>query len=92
MNELESKKADRFGSLLAEYLEGTIITLREQAKFFRTKEWLKRQSASEIAALHGVCADKAIRLLEISRVEDRAVAREAIFDPTPSIHHLSAHM
>jgi hypothetical protein len=64
LQQLATKKGEEFGELLADYLRETIITLREQAKYFRTKEWLKLQSASEAAVLHGVCADKALRLLE----------------------------
>jgi hypothetical protein len=62
--EVRAKKENEFGELLAEYLRETIITLREQTKFFREKKWLERQSASETAVLHGVQADKALRLLE----------------------------
>lgn len=40
------------------------MTLREQVKVFRDPNWLKQQSASEAAVLHGVIADKQIRLLE----------------------------
>lgn len=64
LKELERRQEEDFGSLLAGYLRETIITLREQAIFFRNKTWLFRQSASEVAVLHGVSCDKAIRLLE----------------------------
>lgn len=64
LNDLECKKNDRFGDLLAEYLEETIITLKAQARFFRNETWLEKQPASDLAVLHGVAADKAIRLLE----------------------------
>lgn len=58
------EKRERIGSLLLEYLEEGLITLREQVKVFRDPTWLKTQSASEVAVLHGVIADKQIRLLE----------------------------
>lgn len=52
------------GDLLLEYLQANLITLRDQMKVFGDPEWLKKQSASELAVLHGVMTDKAIRLLE----------------------------
>lgn len=57
-------KKERIGELLLEYLEEGLTTLREQVKVFRDPTWLKDQSASEAAVLHGVIADKQIRLLE----------------------------
>jgi transposase-like protein len=59
-----SAKRERIGGLLLEYLEEGLITLREQVKIFRDPTWLKTQSAGEAAVLHGVIADKQIRLLE----------------------------
>lgn len=57
-------KRERIGTLILEYVEEGLTTLREQVKVFRDADWLKQQSASEIAILHGVIADKQIRLLE----------------------------
>jgi transposase-like protein len=57
-------KRDRIGTLILEYIEEGLTTLREQAKVFRDYDWLQKQSASEVAILHGVIADKQIRLLE----------------------------
>lgn len=64
LNEIEQKKRTDFGELLAEYLAETITTLSAQARFFRNETWLKQQSAADLAMLHGVTCDKAIRLLE----------------------------
>lgn len=61
---LRSKKEEDFGALLKDYLRETIITLRAHTIFFRNEKWLEKQPASEIAVLHGVCADKGFRLLE----------------------------
>lgn len=65
------KKAE-IGELLIEYLKEGLTTLREQVKVFRDEAWLKEQSASELAVLHGVIADKQIRLLEALADEDPA--------------------
>lgn len=59
-----STKRERIGTLILEYVEEGLTTLREQVKVFRDETWLKQQSASEVAILHGVIADKQIRLLE----------------------------
>ena len=55
---------DVYSRLVGEYLRENLTTLAAQQKFFRDPDWLKRQSASDLAVLHGVAADKAIRLLE----------------------------
>ena len=52
------------GELLEEYLRASLATLKVQVEVFADTEWIKKQDASELAILHGVCTDKAIRLLE----------------------------
>jgi hypothetical protein len=64
LKQLETKKEHDFGELLAGYLRETIVTLTAQARTFRNEDWLKKQPAGELAVLHGVQTDKAIRLLE----------------------------
>jgi len=59
-----TEKRERIGALLLEYLEEGLTTLRDQMKVFRDTDWLKTQPAQELAILHGVIADKQIRLLE----------------------------
>ena len=58
----DAKKAE-FGELIADYLREALLTLSVQAREFRDKAWLEKQPASEAAVLHGVLADKAIRIL-----------------------------
>lgn len=52
------------GDLIRAYLDENLETLRAQAEFARDPDWLRGQPASEFAVLHGVLADKAIRILE----------------------------
>jgi transposase-like protein len=59
------------GDLILEYLRVTLRTLAEQQRVFADAKWLKLQPASELAVLHGVSADKAIRLLEALSADDR---------------------
>lgn len=61
---LASEKKERIGALLLEYLETTLETLKQQQELFRDAEWLYKQSAAEVATLHGVSFDKTVRLLE----------------------------
>ena len=59
-----TQKGTTLDDLLQGYVEANLETLREQSVFFRDGEWLKRQPASELAVLHGVLADKTVRILE----------------------------
>lgn len=60
-----AEKKREIGDLLLTYLRDSLQTLGEhQRRVFRNERWLDKQSASELAVLHGVIADKAIRLLE----------------------------
>lgn len=61
---IATQKREELGDLLLEYLRETVKTMIAQSVFARTEEWLKRQTASEFAVMHGVQTDKAIRLLE----------------------------
>lgn len=66
-----TKKA-RIGELILDYLEESLKTLKAQHQVFSDANWVRQQSASEVAVLHGVIADKTFRLLE------------ALTDDTPS--------
>jgi hypothetical protein len=52
------------GELLIGYLAELLRTLKAQLEVYGDKDWLKKQSASDAAVLHGVLADKGFRLLE----------------------------
>lgn len=57
-------KRDRIGTLAAAYLEANLQALTAQAYVASQPEYINRQSAENLAILHGVMADKSIRLLE----------------------------
>jgi len=61
---VDPQKGQEIGELVLAYLRENLITLRAQVEHFRDPKWLSRQDASELAVLHGVVTDKAIRLLE----------------------------
>ncbi len=53
------------GQLLLVYLRENLTTLRhQQVTVFRNGPWLLQQNAADLAVLHGVITDKAVRLLE----------------------------
>lgn len=64
------KRADDIGELIISYLQANLKALQVQAESFSDREWLKEQGASELAVLHGVMTDKAIRLLEAMGAND----------------------
>jgi transposase-like protein len=57
-------QSEDVGELLLAYLRENLSTLTAQAVVFRDPEWLRTQPAGELAVLHGVMTDKAVRLLE----------------------------
>lgn len=59
-----TQKKEEIGDLLLDYLRTMLSTLKIQAVHFGDTNWLKDQGANELAVLHGVSTDKAIRLLE----------------------------
>lgn len=52
------------GEQIITYLQKSLQSLTAQVEHFGDKDWLKKQDAADIAVLHGVQTDKAIRLLE----------------------------
>lgn len=61
---VSTEKRERLGELIIDNVEAELVTTIEMQDVFRDKEWLKKQSASELAVLYGVIKDKAIRVLE----------------------------
>jgi transposase-like protein len=76
--ELRNKnKGEKIEELLFNYLSQTLITLEAQAQVVSEREYIIKQPADSLAVLHGVMADKSVRLLEaIERA--RAVPRLAL--------------
>lgn len=63
---IQQKKAE-IGQQVYGLLEDYIETLRIQVRATRDEDWIKKQSADSLAILHGVLADKSIRLLAAFR-------------------------
>lgn len=66
-----TKKAE-LGDLIVEYLREALTTFAEQQRHFRDKAWLNKQPADQLAVLHGVAVDKAVRLLAALEPEEPA--------------------
>jgi transposase-like protein len=60
----DATQKESLDNLLFGYVQESLKTLKAQVIIFSDESWIKRQSASELAILHGVITDKAIRLLE----------------------------
>jgi len=61
---VSNTKKEEIGDLLLEYLGANLKALRIQVEQFASVEWLNKQNAADVAVLHGVMTDKAVRLLE----------------------------
>lgn len=68
-NQVDPQKRDEISERLHAYLIGALGALAVQTKVFSDEAWLKKQPAHELAVLHGVLADKGIRLLEARSAE-----------------------
>lgn len=62
--EVRAKKGAQVETLLFDYLVQILTTLKAQAAVASEREYIIEQRAGELAVLHGVMADKGIRLLE----------------------------
>lgn len=80
-------KGEQLEALLFNYLTTTLNTLKCQSEIVGEREYVVKQPAGELAVLHGVMADKMVRLLEAAEraklpsVEPSGVALQ----PTPSL-------
>lgn len=61
---MDGTQKKEIGELLLEYLRANLSALIKQVDIFTDPDWLRAQTASDAAVLHGVMTDKAVRLLE----------------------------
>lgn len=54
----------RISSKLLVYLEANIDAAIAQLKVFSDPNWIREQSAQEMAILHGVMSDKSVRMIQ----------------------------
>lgn len=63
-NAIDQDHRYEIGDMLLDYLREILNALRLQAIHFGKATWLDSQGAADLAVLHGVSADKAIRIIE----------------------------
>lgn len=61
---VDQEQRYEIGDMLLAYLRESLHALRIQAAHFGKTAWLDNQNASDLAVLHGVAADKALRIIE----------------------------
>lgn len=66
LSEIRRKKGERIDDLVYDYLLQNLETLRTQSKVVSDESYIHKQPAGEMATLHGVIADKTVRLLEVT--------------------------
>lgn len=59
-----TQKREKIGDLIIDNLETEMETTKVMQNVFQDTDWLKKQSASELAVLYGVIKDKTFRVLE----------------------------
>lgn len=69
LQQVATEKATRMESLLVDYLQSNVAALKAICDVTKDASYLKRQPASEIAALHAELATRAFRLLEAEAIE-----------------------
>lgn len=72
LNKIELKKAHEIGEMILGYVAQNLSTVTSQLETAGDREWLRKQSASEFAVLHGVLIDKAVRILGAIDTEGEA--------------------
>lgn len=80
LEQIGIKKGERIENLLYEYLTTTLQSLKNQTEIAGEREYITKQPAGEFAILHGVMADKAIRLLEAAERARSSVEVPAVSD------------
>lgn len=63
-HDVSTEKRERLGALIIDNLEAEMETTLAMQNVFKDKDWLKEQSASELAVLYGVIKDKTFKVLE----------------------------
>jgi transposase-like protein len=71
LQKLAEKKGAILDDLIFDYLKANLHALRKQAAIAAEDEYIRKQPANELAVLHGVMADKAVRILEAAASASR---------------------
>jgi predicted transcriptional regulator len=66
LDEFRRKKGERLDELVYDYVITGLTALRKQAEVVSDATYIRQQGALSMATLHGVMADKLVRLLEVT--------------------------
>lgn len=72
------EKRDELGRELYVYLKESIRALTDQLRVFGDGDWVRTQSAGDMALLHGVMADKTVRMLAAIRPESQPLVSDGL--------------
>lgn len=64
IDDIGTKKRERIGALVIDNLEAALETTQAILNVVKTKEWIEKQTATEIGVLYGIISDKTYRILE----------------------------
>ena len=77
VEQLEPKTKQELEALLIDYVCQNLKTLKAQSEIAGRADYLQKQPANELAVLHGVMADKTIRILSALEPSEIPVERES---------------
>lgn len=60
----KKESASDIGDKVGAYLSANLSAITAQTEVFADPDWLRSQEAADLAVLHGVMTDKAVRLIE----------------------------
>lgn len=63
LQSVATKKGETLETLLIDYVTTNLRTLKAQSEVAGRPDYVQKQPASELAVLHGVLADKTVRIL-----------------------------
>lgn len=69
LGQIGTEKAEQMESLIVNYLQSNFKAMKAICDIASDENYLKRQSASEVATLHAELATRAFRLLEAENAE-----------------------
>lgn len=61
---VRDEKKERIGALIIDNIEAALETTQAILNVVKTKEWIEKQTATEIGVLYGIISDKTYRILE----------------------------
>jgi transposase-like protein len=78
LQDVATEKGETIETLLLDYVQQNLRTLKAQSIEVGRAKYIQKQSASELAVLHGVLADKTVRILAaLEPIEAESERREA---------------